>query len=103
MCGIAGIYAPRSGERRSDSRADIVRMTATLAHRGPNAQGQWLADDGVIALGHTRLSILDLSPAGAQPMVSGRPKRVNRPSFSRSIVLSATPRRPRRGASTSAR
>ena len=70
MCGIAGIYAPRSGERRGDGRADIVRMTATLAHRGPNAQGQWLADDGVIALGHTRLSILDLSPAGAQPMVS---------------------------------
>lgn len=43
-------------------------MTARLSHRGPDAQGVWT--DSRVALGHTRLSILDLSPAGAQPMRS---------------------------------
>jgi len=39
-----------------------------LQHRGPDAQGVWQCGDGRIWLGHTRLAILDLSPAGAQPM-----------------------------------
>src|SRR5512140_1159241 len=45
-------------------------MGDTLAHRGPDASGTFLSLDGRIGLSHRRLSILDLSPAGAQPMFS---------------------------------
>jgi asparagine synthase (glutamine-hydrolysing) len=45
-------------------------MTATLAHRGPDDEGVWVDRQARIALGHRRLSIIDLSPAGHQPMVS---------------------------------
>jgi asparagine synthase (glutamine-hydrolysing) len=64
MCGI-------SGEVRFDgSRADreaVGRMTTALRSRGPDGAGHW--DDGWVALGHRRLSIIDLSDQGAQPMV----------------------------------
>ena len=60
MCGIAGLLAP-------DARA-AQAMIDTLAHRGPDADGLW-CEDGV-ALAHRRLAIIDLSDAGAQPMVS---------------------------------
>lgn len=43
-------------------------MTDALAHRGPDGQGHWLNDTGTVAIGHRRLSIIDLSDAGAQPM-----------------------------------
>ena len=45
-------------------------MTSALRHRGPDGYGTWVSDDARVGLGHTRLSIIDLSPAGAQPMVS---------------------------------
>jgi asparagine synthase (glutamine-hydrolysing) len=45
-------------------------MVDTLRHRGPDANGVWTDAEAGVALGHTRLSIIDLSPAGAQPMVS---------------------------------
>src|ERR1700712_3180108 len=64
MCGIAGEVAFR-GER-ADVEAVRV-MTASLAPRGPDGEGFW--SDGWTALGHRRLSVIDLSPAGAQPMV----------------------------------
>lgn len=66
MCGIAGLidfHTPELG-----LRATAARMTTPLTHRGPDAGDIW-AEEGV-ALGHRRLSILDLSPAGAQPMHS---------------------------------
>src|SRR6185437_7218576 len=66
MCGIAGFLAMPGG-RGLDSEA-LARMTNTLAHRGPHDCGFFL--DGRVGLGHRRLSILDLSPAGRQPMVS---------------------------------
>lgn len=67
MCGLTGILAPR--ERATDGLNGLVKKMATaLVHRGPDAGDVW-AEDGV-ALGHRRLSILDLSPAGAQPMQS---------------------------------
>ena len=70
MCGIAGFL---DLERRSGSQelAALGRaMAATLNHRGPDAHGVWVDAEAGVALGHTRLSIVDLSPAGAQPMVS---------------------------------
>jgi asparagine synthase (glutamine-hydrolysing) len=63
MCGMCGF----TGEGAESNRAEVVaRMAATLEHRGPDASGIFVADG--VALGHRRLSILDLSPAGAQPM-----------------------------------
>jgi asparagine synthase (glutamine-hydrolysing) len=65
MCGIAGIFNYADSSRPVD-RALLERMTDAIAHRGPNAAGTFV--DGPIGLGHRRLSIVDLSPAGAQPM-----------------------------------
>ncbi|HEY8835192.1 MAG TPA: asparagine synthase (glutamine-hydrolyzing), partial [Chthoniobacterales bacterium] len=65
MCGIAGVLS--SG--RIDPLA-VQRMVTTLRHRGPDDEGIWLDPETGIALGHRRLSIIDLSAAGHQPMVS---------------------------------
>jgi len=70
MCGIAGLF-DRTRSRTQDALDDAVRrMAATLHHRGPDDRGHWVDSAGGIALGHTRLSILDLSPNGHQPMAS---------------------------------
>jgi asparagine synthase (glutamine-hydrolysing) len=67
MCGIAGFFgAPTSGS----PEAAVKAMTDAIAHRGPDADGAWCDHDARIALGHRRLSIIDLSPLGAQPMAS---------------------------------
>lgn len=66
MCGIAGLIDLETSQ--SDLRATAGGMTNSLAHRGPDAGDVWVGEG--IALGHRRLSILDLSPAGAQPMHS---------------------------------
>ena len=65
MCGIAGICDLR-GE--AVSAGLIKRMTDRIAHRGPDGEGQYV--DGTVGLGHRRLSIIDLSPAGSQPMAN---------------------------------
>ncbi len=71
MCGITGYLeiVPRS--TREELKATAVAMTATLDHRGPDDSGVWTDPSAGIALAHCRLSILDLSPFGAQPMHSG--------------------------------
>lgn len=69
MCGITGFLFD-DGLRKEEARAVLQRMTDAISHRGPDADGLWQSTDGRINLGHRRLSILDLSPAGAQPMVS---------------------------------
>ena len=63
MCGVAGIFHL---DGREASGTYIRRMTSAIAHRGPDGEGHWLHD--LLALGHRRLSIIDLSDAGAQPM-----------------------------------
>ncbi len=69
MCGFAGFILP---EKVLDDAgiAALRRMTAAIVHRGPDAEGYWSDENRGVALGHRRLSILDLSPAGAQPMQS---------------------------------
>ena len=70
MCGITGAW---DFDRRqsSDALADAVhRMADTLRHRGPDDEGVWTDPDVGLALGHRRLSIIDLSAEGHQPMVS---------------------------------
>lgn len=66
MCGIAGFL----GAGRGDGDAVIHRMTGSLKHRGPDHQGTWADPALGIWVGHARLSILELSPAGHQPMRS---------------------------------
>jgi asparagine synthase (glutamine-hydrolysing) len=70
MCGIAGLWEQRGRRPARAFAATAEAMTDTLVHRGPDAGDVWLDPDAGLALGHRRLSIIDLSPAGAQPMVS---------------------------------
>lgn len=69
MCGLAG-FIQKGGIDALAMRGIGERMAQTLAHRGPDDEGLWLDADAGVALVHRRLSILDLSPAGHQPMVS---------------------------------
>ena len=62
MCGIIGMFGP------GIDRAALEAMVASQRHRGPNASGMHVSRTGLAALGHNRLSILDLSDAGRQPM-----------------------------------
>jgi asparagine synthase (glutamine-hydrolysing) len=66
MCGIAGVIS--TGQNQLDSRNAVGQAMLRIAHRGPDDHGLFVSDDGRCALAHTRLSILDLSPAGRQPM-----------------------------------
>lgn len=70
MCGIAGFFVSQVTQFQ-DPFEDIARaMASRLAHRGPDDQGVWVDKDRGIGLAHRRLSILDLSPEGHQPMAS---------------------------------
>ena len=65
MCGICGIVDFASG---GVDEALVAKMTGTLSHRGPDDRGVWVK--GPVGLGHARLSIIDLSPTGHQPMAT---------------------------------
>ncbi len=67
MCGIAGIIQSSPSQY---SKEHLNKMTAALAHRGPDGEGLWQDETGNVLLGHRRLSIIDLSNAGQQPMHS---------------------------------
>lgn len=76
MCGIVGV---RESPPRSDTSTlarSIRPMCAALAHRGPDADGVWVDADAGIALGQRRLAVVDLSPTGAQPMLSASGRSV---------------------------
>jgi asparagine synthase (glutamine-hydrolysing) len=66
MCGICGAFATSDGF--DCSLQTVEDMSATLRHRGPDDGGSWRSDTAPIALGHRRLSIVDLSSAGRNPM-----------------------------------
>lgn len=68
MCGIAGFLGQTN--RPEDVAQVARRMADCLRHRGPDDSGIWLDEVAGVALVHRRLSILDLSPAGRQPMIS---------------------------------
>ena len=69
MCGIAGFC-----NKKNNWESEIQRMNERMYHRGPNAGGYWANDDASVVFGHRRLSIVDLSENGTQPMhsASGR-------------------------------
>jgi len=67
MCGISGVLAHRP---EADLYAITRKMSDSLRHRGPDMSGQWVDADAGVALAHRRLSIIDLSAEGKQPMTS---------------------------------
>jgi len=67
MCGFAGVLSLQSGDHGDEI---ISRMNEAIAHRGPDDAGIWSDREAGISLAHRRLSIIDLSPAGHQPMHS---------------------------------
>ena len=69
MCGIGGFVWTGRGAPAFDTEHRLRQMIDVLRHRGPDDAGTWT--DRVCGLAHTRLSIIDLSPAGHQPMSSG--------------------------------
>ena len=69
MCGING-FLNYSGVHLQPEAGIVEKMNDRIVHRGPDDSGTWLSDDARVHLGHQRLSILDLSSAGHQPMIS---------------------------------
>ena len=69
MCGIVGFFNPKGFDPASETN-QLIRMRDRLTHRGPDDSGIWIDGNKGVALAHRRLSILDLTPAGHQPMKS---------------------------------
>lgn len=70
MCGFVGHAGRAARGAREQIEAQVRRAALQIAHRGPDDAGEWVDSNGGVALGFRRLSIIDLSPAGHQPMVS---------------------------------
>ncbi|MFN3656965.1 MAG: asparagine synthase (glutamine-hydrolyzing) [Pseudolabrys sp.] len=75
MCGIAGVLISSTAQRTNLER-DARAMGACIAYRGPDDHGLWSDLEAGIALTHRRLSVVDLSPAGHQPMISSNGRYV---------------------------
>jgi asparagine synthase (glutamine-hydrolysing) len=70
MCGIGAIFHYNSPERLAPPGEWLAAVNRAQRRRGPDGEGVWVAGDGLVGLGHRRLAIIDLTDAGAQPMVS---------------------------------
>lgn len=70
MCGLTGFFLSSKTMDRSKLIKNLNEMTSALIHRGPDAQNIWINNQNTLGLGHTRLSIRDLSSLGNQPMLS---------------------------------
>ncbi|NLL17709.1 MAG: asparagine synthetase B, partial [Clostridia bacterium] len=70
MCGISGFLKCNTANTEESFKNSIDKMNATLVHRGPDNDGRWYDMEAGIALGHRRLSIIDVSPEGNEPMMS---------------------------------
>src|SRR5262245_51776454 len=68
MCGIAGMY--NFGRSVPVEQDLLCRIRETIHHRGPDGGGEWIEHDGSVGLAHRRLSIVDLSADGQQPMAN---------------------------------
>jgi asparagine synthase (glutamine-hydrolysing) len=75
MCGIAGIYGYHYAANAVD-RTELRRIRDHMAARGPDGVGEWYSQDERVGFGHRRLTIIDLSERGAQPMTSADGKLV---------------------------
>ena len=74
MCGIVGVIN-RESQNKEEFEKQLIAMRDTMVHRGPDGFGLWISDDAKVGFGHRRLSIIDLSDAGKQPM-SNREKTI---------------------------
>jgi len=70
MCGISGVFIKNKQSQLTQLEAVVSEMKAAITHRGPDDSGIWCDYQSGIALAHNRLSIIDLSASGHQPMVS---------------------------------
>ncbi|MBI0535533.1 asparagine synthase (glutamine-hydrolyzing) [Roseomonas sp. KE2513] len=70
MCGLTGFWSPAHFGSAAAARGIVEAMRDRLTHRGPDDHGTWIDAESGIAFGFRRLSIIDLSPAGHQPMAS---------------------------------
>jgi asparagine synthase (glutamine-hydrolysing) len=70
VCGIAGLFATDTDRSDEGLRAQVEAMSRTLRHRGPDGEGSWTDAAAGVALAQRRLAVVDLTPSGAQPMVS---------------------------------
>ena len=70
MCGLAGFLSPSSDVDGELSRYWLRSMANAIVHRGPDSDGYWTDLSSGIGLAHRRLAVVDLSPAGQQPMTS---------------------------------
>ena len=70
MCGIAGVLDPQRRRPADELGRVLEAMTAQMVPRGPDGDGTWCDDELRVGFGHRRLSVLDLSEHGAQPMHS---------------------------------
>lgn len=70
MCGITGFIDLTATSNKEILERVVQRMAFAIRHRGPDDYGSWIDEEHGIAIGHRRLSIIDLSPAGHQPMLS---------------------------------
>ena len=68
MCGIAGFILNKDNTFIGDKTIKV--MTRVLRRRGPDSEGYWVSSNGKVQLGHRRLSIIELSDKGSQPMIS---------------------------------
>ena len=76
MCGLAGLFDHARRYNHEELHAIVSRMGQTLVHRGPDDRGQWVDAEEGIGLAHQRLSIVDLSISGSQPMRSASGRHV---------------------------
>ena len=74
MCGISGIVDFKKVLKENQIKDILNKFNKTLYHRGPDSKDTWI--NGNIGLAHTRLSIIDLSKNGSQPMVSNNKQSV---------------------------
>ena len=72
MCGLAAIFAYGDAAPNVDGKM-LSAINGAMARRGPDGQGQWMAEDHRVGLAHRRLAIIDLSDSAAQPMLQGGP------------------------------
>jgi asparagine synthase (glutamine-hydrolysing) len=76
MCGIVGLLKHPPTEHLDNNKNIIIRMMEQISYRGPDDFGVWIEEDSGIVLGHRRLSIIDLSHEGKQPMLSANQRYV---------------------------
>ena len=93
MCGFAG-FVGGEWDGRAKIAAVLGRMNRSIAHRGPDHSDVWIDEEARVGFAHNRLAILDLSPAGNQPMASPSGRYVDRLQW-RNLQSPGDPRRAR--------